>query len=1622
MQWHISRAGRYPAPAGKVSDMGIGSSALRVAAWCLFFTAVLVLVILASGKARATNDPPLGGGPWNLEWTVNDTRSYAGCTITLGGNLTIVGTGRLDLAGVALVMNCSADGRYGIDVQSGGELIVRMGSNITASSPDYEYKFVVRAGGKLTVADSEIRECGYAWGTDGETAGPYLLSGSCNFTRSLVKSGYYGVVVRGASPSFTDCRFTCDTYGAGLINSSSNFTNCIFDYNNNGANLEGCGARFSNCTFALNSQFGLLAYTSPFMVSDCDLAYNTAGNCVLLSSDARIWNSTIRGSKYGIYASQGSPVVLNCTLFDNYYGVYLYRSSAVIDGCRIDHSGTQGIAAFYGAPSVRRCNITWTGYSPVDGKAYGNGIVAFSSAISLTGGVVENNSIGLESRYSSPSFTGVAFRNNWQGVFGSQSNFNFTNCSFSGHYQEAAYLTFLCTGRFENCSFLCETIGLSLYYQVSMEVRNCTFVGCKQGLRIEECGEGAAAQGCLFDRNAAGATVIASSCRILGCRFSGNQNSSLLCDASNPDVEGNIFICNTADALTLVDSGGKVSNNTFDSNIANGINLRGSGTDISNNTFLSNGGSGIYCFLNKSVPQVHNNTFRGNALGISLVSGALGRYWGNNITANQLAGIYLLDSDGEIFCNTISGQTHGISCNYGSCPDIHGNNISGNLEGGVLCHVNSNATIRRNTIDNNTKFGISVLGSWPKIADNSVSGSLDGITIDSSAGNRRVILSGDRVQGNGWGVRATESVVDIDGCNFTGNWHTGAWMYNCSSRLTRSSFYLNSDGAYIGGGDADAEGCDFTLNNNSGITTESAQAVIDSCFFSLNTDGVMDIGNSTIDVYDGTYMENLVYALFSGPMSVMEWRIEKSTLAQNSWIWLAGNLTVYPGATLKLINITLFMALDAPAQRAIEVQNGGRLEISQNSSVGAGEPSNKFAFRVMAGGNLTFTDGRLQDCGDRWGNAGEQAGLLLLSSSVKLRNVHFHNCTYGLVANGITSSFSYLTFTSCIRAVACLASELELENSSIYYSGINDLELSQGSHVVLLNTTFARGQTSLAGPGNLLEVYWFLNINVAWQNKVLVQHASVTLTGNDGAASLAGYTDDKGWLMWAKVLESRNNGSAAEVKNPYSILVRLSNVTTDVDMTFEKSWTLYVTLKDMIPPYIEVLSPQAGDFLNFTPVVVSGRVHDFETGLEKVEVSADGRLWQPAAVSEDAWSFLAQLPDGSYTLQARASDAVGNRATASVNFTVKTRISVLVVESPVEGLLTRNPSIMVSGMTESGAKIQINGRSADVVNGRFVASVFLSEGNNTVLVTATDAAGNIATIVRSVVLDTAAPFVELLSPANDSYIGADDVLVSGRTEPGARVLVDGLEIVNSDGRFGQSVPLPQELNILNVTVLDAAGNANSTFLTVHVDTEPPGLEIIFPRMGQHTEKVNITVNGTTEHFSTVTAGEFTAVAGEDGRFSMNVTLLYGNNTLLIKSTDRAGNTNSAVWYVVRTRPANAVSSPWLEASILVAAVLAAENIYLFYRYRRKGPAPVTPQAAPTGPAQAPGVPPKQQAGEPPSAMPAGEPAPGSIPPEALPAAAPAVGSVPPEALPVAEILSAPVEARKTDETETVEMK
>mgnify|MGYP001597380696 CR=1 FL=1 len=82
-------------------------------------------------------------------------------------------------------------------------------------------------------------------------------------------------------------------------------------------------------------------------------------------------------------------------------------------------------------------------------------------------------------------------------------------------------------------------------------------------------------------------------------------------------------------------------------------------------------------------------------------------------------------------------------------------------------------------------------------------------------------------------------------------------------------------------------------------------------------------------------------------------------------------------------------------------------------------------------------------------------------------------------------------------------------------------------------------------------------------------------------------------------------------------------------------------------------------------------------------------------------------------------------------------------------------TITVKGtVDDSTGTVTVNGTTAMVSNGAFSVEVTLSEGNNTIMATAMDAAGNTATTSVTVALDTAPPVITIISPTDGQVLGA----------------------------------------------------------------------------------------------------------------------------------------------------------------------------------------------------------------------------------------------------------------------------
>jgi hypothetical protein len=112
---------------------------------------------------------------------------------------------------------------------------------------------------------------------------------------------------------------------------------------------------------------------------------------------------------------------------------------------------------------------------------------------------------------------------------------------------------------------------------------------------------------------------------------------------------------------------------------------------------------------------------------------------------------------------------------------------------------------------------------------------------------------------------------------------------------------------------------------------------------------------------------------------------------------------------------------------------------------------------------------------------------------------------------------------------------------------------------------------------------------------------------------------------------------------------------------------------------------------------------------------------------------------------------------------------ILTLIEPEKDSLANYPIIRVSGVTEPGATLDINGISTTVSsNGSFSCGIVLFDGANEIRITATDPSGNSAIVVRSVTYNDPYPRIvedmkslnETLTSLEDSFSDIQDEIIS----------------------------------------------------------------------------------------------------------------------------------------------------------------------------------------------------------------------------------------------------------------------
>ena len=233
---------------------------------------------------------------------------------------------------------------------------------------------------------------------------------------------------------------------------------------------------------------------------------------------------------------------------------------------------------------------------------------------------------------------------------------------------------------------------------------------------------------------------------------------------------------------------------------------------------------------------------------------------------------------------------------------------------------------------------------------------------------------------------------------------------------------------------------------------------------------------------------------------------------------------------------------------------------------------------------------------------------------------------------------------------------------------------------------------------------------------------------------------------------------------------------------------LNLRVLEKIAPFITVLSPSNGAYVNNNKQPVVFTVTDEAGGsgvnLESLVVKLDGNPVPSGEITHQAiangyqftYTPASALGEGAHTVTADVSDNDGNAAAqASTTYTVDTVPPALNITAPTDGLITATSALVVSGTTNDATSspvtvtIQLNGSDQGPVSverdGSFSKSVTLTEGANSIVITATDTAGRVSSVTRNVTLDTSVPQIISASITPNPVDAGQSMLISVVIEP-----------------------------------------------------------------------------------------------------------------------------------------------------------------------------------------------------------------------------------------------------------------
>ena len=406
------------------------------------------------------------------------------------------------------------------------------------------------------------------------------------------------------------------------------------------------------------------------------------------------------------------------------------------------------------------------------------------------------------------------------------------------------------------------------------------------------------------------------------------------------------------------------------------------------------------------------------------------------------------------------------------------------------------------------------------------------------------------------------------------------------------------------------------------------------------------------------------------------------------------------------------------------------------------------------------------------------------------------------------------------------------------------------------------------------------NANNWFNTNITVTASASDASPGSGLASFETSLDELNWVTYADPL-SFNEGTR-------TLYLRATDTAGNIETI---NLALNVDIADpVLSRLIGGLSGSNGWYSSAITVSVSAT--DNLSGVARLETTLDSSTWTP-------YSAPLNLGDGVYPLQMQATDFAGNQASIGETLKVDTTApSTSVSLSGTQGSANWYSSAASVSISATDATSGIASLVYDLNGAGWTAyslPLILGDGVHSLTAQATDIAGHVQTVSKTVYVDTSAPLLELYLNGGTSFLGwqATEVEISAAASDATSGL-SSFEI-SVDGGDWESYAAPFMLgdgsHIVEARAIDSAGNQVTLSKTVNVDTRLPGISIdLAGTAGRGDWFVSAVVASATASApgSGVASFEYALAGGAWQTYSVPLQFTDGVQILYLRATNNAG--------------------------------------------------------------------------------------------------------------------------------------